>query len=163
MGYELVYDLATTPLARWPFGAVSVLFAVLLVLVFRRRRALRAETPAGGFPQDAFWLVFFAFGSLLCALFFVGAWIDRREVLAEVAQGRGAVVEGPIAQLGVSGRPRRRLVAFRVAGQDIHFYENDTNTYTVVPDANGLLVEGLPVRITHLRGRIVRLEARTRH
>lgn len=164
MQYEVLYDVLLKPFDSWGLllaGAIVSSAALILLLpcgwlpatsVRRVHSAVRSTISYAGVA------IMLVFGIALLG----GAgrdylqWSETRE-LAIV--GPRTVVEGPLAE--ASSRVQRKAWRESLRVGDIRFDYADNDAVTPFPLLRGTraLAKGLRVRLTHVNGRLVKVEA----
>lgn len=158
MEYRTVFDFAESGYSAWPFAAFGViLLGWGTVLIVLRRRFPGRHTHRRGIAVFAFfWIGFVVLWTLLALL---GTYGEYARLRAAINEGRARVVEGVVSQfrpMPVSGHAMER---FCVA--DDCFEYSDfvvTNGFNNTSSHGGPIRQGLPVRVTFVRGTIVKLE-----
>src|SRR5688500_4867138 len=153
MRYEILYDITETglrgasPASYWIASAVAVLVGVWAIFHGVRRRQV---VPV---------LVGLVFGGFF-ATFAVRAVLRQSELLETARAGRVQVVEGVVTDFHPRPPGGKGTESFTVGG--VHFeyvHGMQAAGFTLDPLAGGPIRHGMHVRIAHVDGRILKLEA----
>ncbi len=157
--YTTVFDLAEVGYRQWPFAAFGLLFVAVGVLLVRYRRQLPARGP--GWFRSAFSFVFLGFSILWTTIAFASSYGQFRLLESALREGHVAVVEGPVENFIPMPYTGHVMESFTVGG--VQFAYSD---YVVTAGFNNTRSHGGPiqpgryVRVSYVRGDIVRLEVR---
>jgi hypothetical protein len=155
--YKVVFDLASTGYKTWGFSLVGLALAIVGAFLVRYRAHLSMRGPrvfARAFP-----FVFFGFATLWTLVTFGSTFAEYWSLRSAVRDGRVSMIEGTVKQfkpMPYTGHARERFCV-----QDTCFEYSDfivTSGFNNTSSHGGPIREGLRVRVTHVRGTIVRLE-----
>ena len=160
MLYHTVFDITVDGYKDWTFPAFGLIFiaAGIFAWWFGPTR-LRGWTRLSPFARGVFCSCWIGFAILWTLTSFLSTYADYRSLRREFEEGRFQVVEGVVTQFEpeTSGHKRERFCV-----QEKCF---EYSTWLVQAGFNrsnadgGPIRLGLPVRVSHVNGRIVKLEA----
>jgi hypothetical protein len=153
MPYVTVFEITQKPFQWWfsGFGLIFVVVGIALIFIDKKWPSQRRVKVTGYFML--------VFALLWTAVTFTSTFGDYRKFTEAYRRGNYAVVEGTVKNFHPMPYGGHESECFSV--QDSRFCYSD---YTVQPGFNqsashgGPIREGLPVRVTHCDGQILRLE-----
>jgi hypothetical protein len=160
MDYKVVFDVTQMGYKSWSPPLLGLILLVVGTLLVRYRNRLPVQASSDFVRR--FFFIMLGLASLLLLAAFGGTFWEYRSLCSAVRQGRVSVVEGEVSQF----RPESHTVKApeRFCVRDTCF---EYSEYGMTPGFNhtssrgGPIREGLRVRVTHVRGTIVRLEVAT--
>lgn len=158
--YEVVFDLAEEGYRQWPLGAFGVLFiAVGVALLVIGPRLARGWMSARFYR--VFSLYFLGFAVVWTAAAFGATYREYRRLSAALETGQFEVVEGPVREFVPMPLAGHAMESFVVDGRRFEYSDYVvTAGFNNTASHGGPIAEGLQVRVSHVRGVIVRLEIR---
>lgn len=159
MPYHTVFDITVNGYKDWTFPAFGLIFVVAGILIWRYGPThLPGWTRASPFARGAFCSFFIGFSVLWVIGSFVSTYADYRSLRREFVEGRFKVVEGVVSEFDpeTEGHKRERFcvggTCFEYSTWLVQAGFNRSNA------AGGPIRLGLPVRVSYVNGRIVKLE-----
>jgi hypothetical protein len=158
-GYTTVFDVVQSGYRQWSFAAFGLIFvAVGLALPTFIRIGIFQKPPA--WMQTWFPRAFLGFAILWTLGAFLGTFVDYRRAVDALQKGEAKVVEGPVAHYW---QVPQKSESFDVQG--VKFWYSDgviTAGFNHTASQGGPIRDGLPVKIWHWHGEILRLQIKKR-
>ena len=157
-GYTTVFDVTQAGFRQWTFSAYGLIFvaAGLAMRTFVRIGILRPQYPwmMKWFPR------LFVGGAIVWTLIsFASTFADYRGAVSAMQNNRARVVEGAVTEFKPMPYTGHAEESFVVQG--VRFEYSDyaiTAGFNNTTSHGGPIREGLPVKIWHFRGEILRLD-----
>lgn len=157
MEYRTVFDLTSAGYSTWWFPAFGLVFVLIGVILVRFRHALPTRNPI--VMRRAFPWFFLGFAVIWTLGALTGTYGEYRGLSGAIRSGNVQIVEGKVSEfvpMPYGGHSDER---FCVARQCFAYSDYGvTSGFNNTASHGGPIREGLPVRITHVGGKIVRLE-----
>jgi hypothetical protein len=157
-GYTTVFDVAQSGYRQWSFAASGLIFvAVGLALPILMRIGIFRKPPA--WMQKWFPSVFLGFAIFWTTSCFIATYTDYRRAVSAIRNNRAQVIEGVVTDFKPMPYTGHAMESFVVQG--VRFDYSDyviTAGFNNTSSHGGPIREGLPVKIWHLGGEILRLD-----
>lgn len=157
MHYRTVFDISAAGYRSASILAFSLIFLGLgsLMLVLHRHRAERGRSRRNGFWT----LLLLLLATAWTATVFGSTYRQYLALLQARDAGRSGVAEGPVTDFRPRQPGRHARERFCVQGQCFSYSDSGlTAGFSHDSFGDGLIREGLPVRVTYVGDTIVRLE-----
>ena len=159
MNYHTVFDIAAAGFKSWSFPAFGLIFVAIGAILFVRRRSLPGRWSERPRASAAFAGVYLAFAVFWTATAFLSTYGEYRSLSEAERSGQVQVVEGRVADFRPMPAAGHAMERFCVA--DACFEYSDfvvTGGFNNTSSHGGPIRAGLAVRVSHVHGRIVKLE-----
>jgi hypothetical protein len=158
--YCTVFDVTTAGFRNWQFSAFGLLFiAIGLLLPTLIKKGVFPNTPP--WMQRWFPRLFLGFAIFWTVISFAASFTSYQRALYLMRSGRAQVVEGVVTDFAPMPYTGHAMESFTVNGTRFEYSDyvltagfNNTSSH------GGPVKEGLPVKIWHVNGEILRLDAR---
>jgi hypothetical protein len=157
-GYRTVFDVEQSGYRHWGFAASGLIFVAIGF-------AMPALFRLGIIPKSSAWIqkwlprVFVLFATLWTAAAFAGTFVDYRKAVNALHSGQAKVVEGRVDHYS---QVAHKSESFEV--NSVRFWYSDGVLIAGFNDTaaeGGPIRQGLPVRIWHWNGQILRLQIKS--
>ena len=157
--YHTVFDITVIGYKDWTFPAFGLIFVAVGILVWLYGPThLPGWTRWPPFARNTFCVCFTGFAILWVLTSFLSTYTDYKDLRREFEEGRFKVVEGVVSNFEpeTSGHKFERFcvqgTCFEYSNWLVQAGFNRSNA------VGGPIRSGLPVRVSHVNGRIVKLE-----
>ncbi len=160
MDYATVFDVTQTGFRQWSFSAFGLIFvAVGLAMPTLMRIGFFRKSPP--WMEKWFPRVFLGFAIFWTLTTFIRTFADYQTAVDTMRSNRAQVIEGVVTQFVPMPYTGHAMESFVVQG--VKFCYSDyviTAGFNNTTSRGGPIREGLPVRIWHLGGEILRLDVK---
>lgn len=159
MHYQTVFDIATAGYKSWNFPAFGLVGIAAGALLVARRKHLPGTWAKRPVASAVFAWFFLVFAVLWTAMAFVATYGDYRSLSDAERSGKVQVVEGLVTDFHPMPASGHAMEKFCVSGTCFEYSDYVvTGGFNNTSSHGGPIRAGLPVRVSHVGDRIVKLE-----
>jgi len=159
-GYQTVFDITQTGFKSWKFSALGLIFVAFgFAMPFLIKKGIIRKSPQA--MEKWLPLFFVGFAILWTMTSFIATFDDYRRASGAMRSNQAEVVEGMVTQFKPMPYTGHAMESFVVDG--VMFKYSDyviTAGFNNTASHGGPIREGLPVKIWHLGGEILRLDVK---
>lgn len=157
MNYEVVFDVATAGYKSWTFPAFGLIFIAIGTGLFLFRNKWPSQWKNR--PNAKFTYLYLGFAVLWTSITFFSTFKEYLSLLAAEKNGSYKVVEGNITNFVPMPGTGHAMEKFCVNNACFSYSDYVvTDGFNNTTSHGGPIHEGLPVRVTYIGNKIIRLE-----
>ncbi len=146
MDYRIAFDITTTGYPGWEFSAYGLVFVVIGISLI-------------AFKKNLFAFCFLGFAVIWTITTFVATYGNYSSLSSAAQSGRVEVVEGVVTDFKPMPKTGHTTERFCVSNKCFAYSDYIvTGGFNNTSSHGGPIREGLPVRISHVDGLIIKLE-----